>query len=142
MGRENMTSFGKPKVGGKFYYGDPRDTPWNRDLLYKKFVAKEAMDMERPLELRLDKSSSQIADMVHPGNAQRRPLTNTPKRPNSALEIRQAEDEVKLIERKITKAINDEKRRRVTFEANLASLEARLKAAKAKQVNVIQKKLD
>ena len=47
-----MTHFGKPKVGGKFYYGDPRDTPWNRDLLWVKFVNKEETDMTRPLDER------------------------------------------------------------------------------------------
>ena len=61
-----MTSFGKVKPGGKFYYGDRRDTPWNRDLLWIKFIHKEQNDLQKPLEERLGRSSSQIADMVHP----------------------------------------------------------------------------
>jgi len=67
-----MTSFGKPKVGGKFYYGDPRDTPWNRDLLWVKFVNKEETDMSRPLAERAGHTGTQVAEVVRPKTKSRR----------------------------------------------------------------------
>eukprot|EP00750_Incisomonas_marina_P013302 INCI17283.6.p1 GENE.INCI17283.6~~INCI17283.6.p1 ORF type:complete len:101 (+),score=19.78 INCI17283.6:28-303(+) len=67
-----MTHFGKPKVGGKFYYGDPRDTPWNRDLLWAKFVDKEETDMTRPLDERAGRTGTQVAEVVRPKTKSRR----------------------------------------------------------------------
>lgn len=143
-----MTSFGKVKPGGKFYYGDRRDTPWNRDLLWIKFIHKEQTDMERPLEERIGRSSSQIADMVHPDSFSRTaasaPGTKSgrAKGDSASRAIRQADEEVKRLEKQIEKTVEDEKRRRKIFEGSLAALEARLKAAKEKQVGAIKKKLN
>jgi hypothetical protein len=64
-----MTHFGKPKVGGKFYYGDPRDTPWNRDLLWVKFVGKEETDLTKPQHERRmgeGRAGTQVAEVVRP----------------------------------------------------------------------------
>jgi hypothetical protein len=36
------TAWGKPKGRGKFYKGSSKDTDWNKDLLWKKYVDEEA----------------------------------------------------------------------------------------------------
>lgn len=41
-----MCSWGAPHKGGKFYKGVPSDTPWNKDLLWRKHVAKETTQMK------------------------------------------------------------------------------------------------
>ena len=41
-----MCSWGSPHKGGKFYKGAPADTPWNKDLLWQKHVAKETTQMK------------------------------------------------------------------------------------------------
>eukprot|EP00941_MAST-03F_sp_MAST-3F-sp1_P000133 g133.t1 len=111
------TSWGKSKNQEKFYKGSSKDTLWNKDLLWKKYVEEEARRNGHDLN----------AGLLLPGNLEESKSGHSTSRSSvdtSRLLLGAAnnEERVRLLEKELAKEIAARKRLQRTVEALLSDV--------------------